>query len=101
MATAVMEADTKSEKTSLIVKKVRNIIEGIRARLIKNSAKASLKKAGATVAEGVAEKDTTASTIAHGKANIFLHGTFLPILVVTLALVAAFGLLVGAVALIT
>lgn len=101
MATAVMEADTKSEKTSLIVKKVRNTIEGIRAKLIKNSAKASLKKAGATVAEGVAEKDTTASTIAHGKANIFLHGTFLPILVVTLALVAAFGLLFGAVALIT
>lgn len=101
MATAVMEADTKSEKTSLIVKKVRNIIEGIRAKLIKNSAKASLKKAGATIAEGVAEKDTTASTIAHGKANIFLHGTFLPILVITLALVAAFGLLVGVVALIS
>lgn len=101
MATAVMEADTKSEKTSLIVKKVRNIIEGIRAKLIKNSAKASLEKAGATVAEGVAEKDTTASTIAHGKANIFLHGTFLPILVVTLALVAAFGILYGAVALIS
>lgn len=101
MATAVMEADTKSEKTSLIVKKVRNIIEGIRAKLIQNSAKASLKKAGATVAEGVAEKDTTASTIAHGKANIFLHGTFLPVLLITLALVAAFGLLVGAVALIT
>lgn len=101
MATAVMEADTKSEKTSLIVKKVRNLIEGIRARLIKNSAKASLGKAGATVAEGVAEKDTTASTIAHGKANIFLHGTFLPILVVTLALVAAFGILYGAVALIS
>lgn len=101
MATAVMEADTKSEKTSLIVKKVRNIIEGIRARLTKNSAKASLEKAGATVTEGVAEKDTTASTIAHGKANIFLHGTFLPILVVTLALVAAFGILYGAVALIT
>ena len=101
MATAVMEADTKSEKTSLIVKKVRNIIEGIRAKLIKNSAKASLKKAGATVTEGVAEKDTTASTIAHGKANIFLHGTFLPVLLITLALVAAFGLLVGAVALIT
>lgn len=101
MATAVMEADTKSEKTSLIVKKVRNIIEGIRAKLIKNSAKASLEKAGATVVEGVAEKDTTASTIAHGKANIFLHGTFLPVLVITLALVAAFGLLVGAVALIS
>ncbi len=101
MATAVMEADTKSEKTSLIVKKVRNIIEGIRAKLIKNSAKASLKKAGATVVEGVAEKDTTASTIAHGKANIFLHGTFLPVLVITLALVAAFGLLVGVVALIS
>lgn len=101
MATAVMEADTKSEKTSLIVKKVRNIIEGIRAKLIKNSAKASLKKAGATVTEGVAEKDTTASTIAHGKANIFLHGTFLPVLLITLALVAAFGLLVGTVALIT
>lgn len=101
MATAVMEADTKSEKTSLIVKKVRNRIEGIRARLTKNSAKASLEKAGATVTEGVAEKDTTASTIAHGKANIFLHGTFLPILVVTLALVAAFGILYGAVALIT
>lgn len=101
MATAVMEADTKSEKTSLIVKKVRNIIEGIRAKLIKNSAKASLKKAGATIAEGVAEKDTTASTIAHGKANIFLHGTFLPVLVITLALVAAFGLLVGVVALIS
>ena len=101
MATAVMEADTKSEKTSLIVKKVRNLIEGIRARLIKNSAKASLEKAGATVAEGVAEKDTTASTIAHGKANIFLHGTFLPVLVITLALVAAFGLLVGVVALIS
>lgn len=101
MATAVMEADTKSEKTSLIVKKVRNIIEGIRAKLIKNSAKASLKKAGATVTEGIAEKDTTASTIAHGKANIFLHGTFLPVLLITLALVAAFGLLVGAVALIT
>lgn len=101
MATAVMEADTKSEKTSLIVKKARNLIEGIRARLTKNSAKASLKKAGATVAEGVAEKDTTASTIAHGKANIFLHGTFLPILVVTLALVAAFGILYGAVALIS
>lgn len=101
MATAVMEADTKSEKTSLIVKKVRNIIEGIRAKLIKNSAKASLEKAGATVAEGVAEKDTTASTIAHGKANIFLHGTFLPVLLITLALAAAFGLLVGAVALIT
>ena len=101
MATAVMEADTKSEKTSLIVKKVRNIIEGIRARLTKNSAKASLEKAGATVAEGVAEKDTTASTIAHGKANIFLHGTFLPILVITLALVAAFGILYGAVALIS
>ena len=101
MATAVMEADTKSEKTSLIVKKVRNLIEGIRARLTKNSAKASLEKAGATVAEGVAEKDTTASTIAHGKANIFLHGTFLPVLVVTLALVAAFGLLYGAVALIS
>lgn len=101
MATAVMEADTKSEKTSLIVKKARNLIEGIRARLTKNSAKASLKKAGATVAEGVAEKDTTASTIAHGKANIFLHGTFLPILVVTLALVAAFGILYGTVALIS
>lgn len=101
MATAVMEADTKSEKTSLIVKKVRNLIEGIRARLIKNSAKASLEKAGATVTEGIAEKDTTASTIAHGKANIFLHGTFLPILVVTLALVAAFGILYGAVALIS
>lgn len=101
MATAVMEADTKSEKTSLIVKKVRNIIEGIRAKLVKNSAKASLKKAGATVAEGVAEKDTTASTIAHGKANIFLHGTFLPVLVITLALVAAFGILYGAVALIS
>lgn len=101
MATAVMEADTKSEKTSLIVKKVRNIIEGIRARLTKNSAKASLEKAGATVTEGVAEKDTTASTIAHGKANIFLHGTFLPVLVVTLALVAAFGILYGAVALIS
>lgn len=101
MATAVMEADTKSEKTSLIVKKARNIIEGIRARLTKNSAKASLKKAGATVAEGVAEKDTTASTIAHGKANIFLHGTFLPVLVITLALVAAFGLLVGVVVLIS
>lgn len=101
MATAVMEADTKSEKTSLIVKKARNLIEGIRARLTKNSAKASLKKAGATVAEGVAEKDTTASTIAHGKANIFLHGTFLPILVVTLALAAAFGILYGAVALIS
>lgn len=101
MATAVMEADTKSEKTSLIVKKVRNIIEGIRAKLIKNSAKASLKKAGATVVEGVAEKDTTASTIAHGKANIFLHGTFLPVLVITLALVAAFGLLIGVVALIS
>ena len=101
MATAVMEADTKSEKTSLIVKKVRNIIEGIRAKLIKNSAKASLKKAGATIVEGVAEKDTTASTIAHGKANIFLHGTFLPVLVITLALVAAFGLLVGVVALIS
>ena len=101
MATAVMEADTKSEKTSLIVKKVRNIIEGIRARLTKNSAKASLEKAGATVTEGVAEKDTTASTIAHGKANIFLHGTFLPVLLITLALVAAFGLLVGAVALIS
>lgn len=101
MATAVMEADTKSEKTSLIVKKVRNIIEGIRAKLIQNSAKASLKKAGATVTEGVAEKDTTASTIAHGKANIFLHGTFLPVLLITLALVAAFGLLVGAVALIS
>lgn len=101
MATAVMEADTKSEKTSLIVKKVRNIIEGIRAKLIQNSAKASLKKAGATIAEGVAEKDTTASTIAHGKANIFLHGTFLPVLVITLALVAAFGLLVGVVTLIS
>lgn len=101
MATAVMEADTKSEKTSLIVKKVRNIIEGIRARLTKNSAKASLEKADATVTEGVAEKDTTASTIAHGKANIFLHGTFLPVLVVTLALVAAFGILYGAVALIS
>lgn len=101
MATAVMEADTKSEKTSLIVKKVRNLIEGIRARLTKNSAKASLEKAGATVVEGIAEKDTTASTIAHGKANIFLHGTFLPILVVTLALVAAFGILYGAVALIS
>lgn len=101
MATAVMEADTKSEKTSLIVKKVRNLIEGTRARLTKNSAKASLEKAGATVTEGVAEKDTTASTIAHGKANIFLHGTFLPILVVTLALVAAFGILYGAVALIS
>lgn len=101
MATAVMEADTKSEKTSLIVKKARNIIEGIRAKLIKNSAKASLEKAGATIAEGVAEKDTTASTIAHGKANIFLHGTFLPVLVITLALVAAFGLLVGVVALIS
>lgn len=101
MATAVMEADTKSEKTSLIVKKVRNLIEGIRARLTKNSAKASLEKAGATVAEGVVEKDTTASTIAHGKANIFLHGTFLPILVITLALVAAFGILYGAVALIS
>ena len=101
MATAVMEADTKSEKTSLIVKKVRNIIEGIRAKLIKNSAKASLKKAGATITEGVAEKDTTASTIAHGNANIFLHGTSLPVLLITLALVAAFGLLVGAVALIT
>ena len=101
MATAVMEADTKSEKTSLIVKKVRNLIEGIRARLTKNSAKASLEKAGATVVEGTAEKDTTASTIAHGKANIFLHGTFLPILVVTLALVAAFGILYGAVALIS
>ena len=101
MATAVMEADTKSEKTSLIVKKVRNLIEGIRARLTKNSAKASLEKAGATIAEGVAEKDTTASTIAHGKANIFLHGTFLPVLVITLALVAAFGLLVGVVALIS
>lgn len=101
MATAVMEADTKSEKTSLIVKKVRNIIEGIRAKLIKNSAKASLKKAGATVAEGVAEKDATASTIAHGKANIFLHGTFLPVLLITLALAAAFGILYGAVALIS
>lgn len=101
MATAVMEADTKSEKTSLIVKKVRNIIEGIRAKLIQNSVKASLKKAGATVTEGVAEKDTTASTIAHGKANIFLHGTFLPVLLITLALVAAFGLLAGAVALIS
>lgn len=101
MATAVMEADTKSEKTSLIVKKARNLIEGIRARLTKNSAKASLKKAGATVAEGVAEKDTTASTIAHGKANIFLHGTLLPVLVITLALVAAFGILYGAVALIS
>lgn len=101
MATAVMEADTKSEKTSLIVKKVRNLIEGIRARLTKNSAKASLEKAGATIVEGTAEKDTTASTIAHGKANIFLHGTFLPILVVTLALVAAFGILYGAVALIS
>ena len=101
MATAVMEADTKSEKTSLIVKKARNIIEGIRARLTKNSAKASLEKAGATVAEGVAEKGTTASTIAHGKANIFVHGTFLPVLVVTLALVVAFGLLYGAVALIS
>lgn len=101
MATAVMKADTESEKTSLIVKKVRNLIEGIRARLIKNSAKASLEKAGATVVEGVAEKDTTASTIAHGKANIFLHGTFLPVLVITLALVAAFGILYGAVALIT
>lgn len=101
MATAVMEADTKSEKTSLIVKKVRNIIEGIRARLIKNSAKASLEKAGATVTEGVAEKDTTASTIAHGKANIFLHGTFLPVLLITLALAAAFGILYGAVALIS
>lgn len=101
MATAVMKADTKSEKTSLIVKKVRNIIEGIRAKLTKNSAKASLEKADATVAERVAEKGATASTIAHGKANIFLHGTFLPILVVTLALVAAFGILYGAVALIT
>lgn len=101
MATAVMEADTKSEKTSLIVKKVRNIIEGIRAKLIKNSAKASLKKAGATVTEGVAEKDATASTIAHGNANIFLHGTLLPVLVITLALVAAFGILYGAVALIS
>lgn len=101
MATAVMEADTKSEKTSLIVKKVRNLIEGIRARLTKNSAKASLEKAGATVTEGVAEKDTTASTIAHGKANIFLHGTLLPVLVITLALVAAFGILYGAVALIS
>lgn len=101
MATAVMEADTKSEKTSLIVKKVRNLIEGIRARLTKNSAKASLEKAGATVAEGVAEKDATASTIAHGKANIFLQGTFLPILVVTLALAAAFGILYGVVALIS
>lgn len=101
MATAVMEADTKSEKTSLIVKKVRNLIEGTRARLTKNSAKASLEKAGATVTEGVAEKDTTASTIAHGKANIFLHGTLLPVLVITLALVAAFGILYGAVALIS
>lgn len=101
MATAVMEADTKSEKTSLIVKKVRNLIEGIRARLTKNSAKASLEKADATVTEGAVEKDTTASTIAHGKANIFLHDTFLPILVVTLALAAAFGILYGAVALIT
>lgn len=101
MATAVMEADTKSEKTSLIVKKVRNLIEGIRARLTKNSAKASLEKAGATVTEGVAEKDTAASTIAHGKANIFLHGTLLPVLVITLALVAAFGILYGAVALIS
>lgn len=101
MATAVMEADTKSEKTSLIVKKVHNLIEGIRARLTKNSAKASLEKAGATVTEGVAEKDTTASTIAHGKANIFLHGTLLPVLVITLALVAAFGILYGAVALIS
>lgn len=101
MATAVMEADTKSEKTSLIVKKARNLIEGIRARLTKNSAKASLEKAGATVTEGVAEKDTTASTIAHGKANIFLHGTLLPVLVITLALVAAFGILYGAVALIS
>lgn len=101
MATAVMEADTKSEKTSLIVKKFRNLIEGIRARLIKNSAKASLKKAGATVVEGVAEKDTTASTIAHGKANIFLHGTFLPVLLITLALVAAFAILAGAVALLS
>ncbi|MDY4183297.1 MAG: hypothetical protein SOX92_03270 [Candidatus Onthovivens sp.] len=96
-----MEADTKSEKTSLIVKKVRNLIEGTRARLTKNSAKASLEKAGATVTEGVAEKDTTASTIAHGKANIFLHGTLLPVLVITLALVAAFGILYGAVALIS
>lgn len=101
MATAVMEADTKSEKTSLIVKKVRNLIEGTRARLTKNSAKASLEKAGATVTEGIAEKDTTASTIAHGKANIFLHGTLLPVLVITLALVAAFGILYGAVALIS
>lgn len=101
MATAVMEADTKSEKTSLIVKKVRNLIEGIRARLTKNSAKASLEKAGATVIERIAEKDTTASTIAHGKANIFLHGTLLPVLVITLALVAAFGILYGAVALIS
>lgn len=101
MATAVMEADTKSEKTSLIVKKARNLIEGTRARLTKNSAKASLEKAGATVTEGAAEKDTTASTIAHGKANIFLHGTLLPVLVITLALVAAFGILYGAVALIS
>lgn len=93
MATAVMKADTKSEKTSLIVKKVRNLIEGKRARLTKNSAKASLEKAGATVVEGAAEKGTTASTIAHGKANIFLKSTMSPVLIITLALIAAFAIL--------
>lgn len=93
IATTVMKADVASEKTALVVKGARNIIEALRAKLTKASAKASLEKAAASTIEGASEGAATAGTTAHGMANIFLESTMFPVLIITLALIAAFAAL--------
>lgn len=93
IATTVMKADVAAEKTSLVVKGARNIIEALRAKLTKASAKASLEKAAASKIEGAGENVAAAGTTAHGIANIFLKSTMSPVLIITLALIAAFAAL--------
>lgn len=93
IATTVMKADVAAEKTSLVVKGARNIIEALRAKLTKASAKAALEKAAASKIEGAGENVAAAGTTAHGIANIFLKSTMSPVLIITLALIAAFAAL--------
>ena len=93
IATTVMKADVAAEKTSLVVKGARNIIEALQAKLTKASAKASLEKAAASKIEGAGENVAAAGTTAHGIANIFLKSTMSPVLIITLALIAAFAAL--------
>lgn len=93
IATTVMKADVAAEKTSLVVKGARNIIEALRAKLTKANAKASLEKAAASKIEGAGENVAAAGTTAHGIANIFLKSTMSPVLIITLALIAAFAAL--------